>query len=361
MTGRWVVLEPLDVVTVRDGRAFDMGVDAVGRMALPSPATFAGAIGAAYGAAPGLARKDPGTRGALLPAQVHGPVVVRRDDDSGWEAMLPVPADVLLSPDGEPYRLAADRQLAGVEHDLDSQVAMLLTGAEVGGASAEDRWWDAGQLQEYLDDGEVSGFWLPDPWQVERRVGIARGDDRTVTEGMFYSSEYLRAATGVGFAGRCIGGPDRALGGTVPFGGKGRRAEVHAGIADVGLPAAPTQFPGGRLLLYLATPAVFPGGSWHPDLSAWPAECGTAELAAAAVGATRVITTGTPDRKTGSFGSGAVMWAVPAGSVYYLRLPDEATARAAAAHLHGTTLRQAEDWMTTAGFGLVLAGRWTEG
>ena len=61
MTERWVVLEPLDTVTIRDGRAFDMGQDSVAHLTLPSPATFAGAIGSmplglpdGHGAAPQL-------------------------------------------------------------------------------------------------------------------------------------------------------------------------------------------------------------------------------------------------------------------------------------------------------------------
>lgn len=356
-----MVLEPFDTVTVRDGRAFDMGLDAAAHMALPSPATFAGAIGAAYAAGPGRGRNDPAARGTLLPAQVHGPVVVRRSDGGRWDSLLPVPADVLLSPDSAPYRLAAGQQLAGVQHDLDSQVGLLLSDPHGGGTPAADRWWDTGQLADYLHSGAVSEYWLAEPWEVERRVGIARGDDRTVAEGMFYSAEYLRPGPGVGFAGRCVGGPDRQLEGSVPFGGKGRRAEVHCDVSAIELPEAPAAFPGGRLLLYLATPAVFPGGGWHPDLTAWAGEWGEVTLEAAAVGETRVVTTGTPDRRAGSFGGGAVMWAVPAGSVYYLQLADEAAALALAGRVHGTTVRQAEDWITTAGFGFVLTGQWTEG
>ncbi|HLH83673.1 MAG TPA: type III-B CRISPR module-associated Cmr3 family protein [Trebonia sp.] len=364
MTARWVVLEPLDTVSIRDGRGFDMGLDAAARSALPSPATFAGAIGALYDPTPGLARKDPGAPGTRLPSQVHGPITVRRTSGR-WEALLPVPHDVVVS-GGKPLRLVAEKGDAPVQHDLDEDVALLL--ADPGGDSTpgEGHWWDADQLSQYLHDGEVDDFLRFAPWQIERRVGIAREADRTVTEGMFYSTEHLRLAPGVGFAGRCVGGPQRKLDGTVPFGGEGRRAEVHGDVPDIGLPPMPADFPGGRLLLYLVTPAVFPGGSWRPDLGSLPGGHGEgplseAELVAAAVGTTRVVTTGSPDRRSGAFGAGWLMWAVPAGAVYYLKFPDEAAARAAAARVHGTTIRQAEDWMRTAGFGLVLTGRWTEG
>jgi CRISPR-associated protein Cmr3 len=81
----------------------------------------------------------------------------------------------------------------------------------------------------------------------------------------------------------------------------------------------------------------------------------------AAVEKPRVITTGMADRRSGSFGAGRLMWAVPPGAVYYLQFRDEDAASAWAGQVHGTALPQADDWMMTAGFGLVLTGRWTEG
>lgn len=366
MTGQWVVLEPLDTVTVRDGRSFDMGLDATARLALPSPATFAGAIGALYDPTPGLARTKRDARGQELPSRIHGPITVEKDGEQ-WEALFPVPHDVLIAADdtygerGEPRRLVLSRPPVGIRHDAAGQVEFLLADPPGGGEPAGDRWWDAEQLQGYLHDGDLDRNWRADPWQLERRVGIARGEDRTVAESMFYSIEHIRPKPGVGFAGNCLGGPDRRLSGTIPFGGRGRRAEVHGNQPAVRLPGRPEEFPGGRLLLYVATPAVFPGGSWVPDLSDWPEECGEPKLAAAAVAAPRVITTGSPDRRTGAFTAGRLMWAVPPGAVYYLQFEDEAAAAAAAVAVDGTTLRQAEDWMTTAGFGLVFTGRWTEG
>jgi CRISPR type III-B/RAMP module-associated protein Cmr3 len=357
VTARWVVLEPLDTVAIRDGRAFDMGFDAAARLVLPSPATFAGAVGAVYDPEPGLARKDPAALGTRLPRQIQGPVTVRRDGDQ-WRALLPVPHDVVVS-DGELSRLTVPAPDRSIQHDLDGEVAVLLAGPAGASDPDEGRWWDTGQLTDYLHDGELSEF-LPDrPWEVERRVGIAREENRTVTEGMFYSAEHLRLDGGVGFAGRCVDGPDRPLDGTIPFGGEGRRAEVHADVPDIGLPAMPGDFDDGKLLLYLVTPAVFPGGSWHPDLRSLTTE--DVRFVAAAVGKPRVITSGRPDRRTGSFNSGRIMWAAPAGAVYYLKFPDGAAALAAAARIHGMCVRQAENWMTTAGFGLVLTGRWTEG
>jgi CRISPR type III-B/RAMP module-associated protein Cmr3 len=362
MTGRWVVLEPLDTVTIRDGRGFDMGVDAIARLMLPTPATFAGAIGAVYNPTPGLGRRDPAARGTKLPSEIRGPVTVRRTSDDSWEALFPVPHDVVMA-DGEMTRLAMPAARTEVETDLDDEAQLLLQEPPGGLASCDHAWWDSGQLADYLRVGALSPVLLTkdgerayEPWKIERRVGIAREESRTVTEGMFYSAEHLRLQQDAGLAGQCIGGPDRKLDGTVAFGGEGRRAEVHGDAQGIEFPEVPESFPRGELLLYLATPAVFPGGSWRPDLGSLSDD--NVELVAAAVGKTRVITSGTPDRRTGGFGAGRLMWAVPPGAVYYLRFPDADAAMAAARRVHGTAISQAEDWMRTAGFGLVLTGRW---
>jgi CRISPR-associated protein (Cas_Cmr3) len=120
------------------------------------------------------------------------------------------------------------------------------------------------------------------------------------------------------------------------------------------LPSAPDSFPGGRLLLYLATPAVFSQG-WRPDL----ADTG-ATLVGAAVGGPEVIASARPHRATGRVGNAQLMSAAPAGSVYFLQFPEPDAGRAAAEYArrqHGRALVQTVDVLATAGFGLALAGR----
>jgi CRISPR-associated protein Cmr3 len=241
--------------------------------------------------------------------------------------------------------------LAGVAHDLDGVVATLPQDVD-GTASPVSGWCDGSCLDTYLDGGVPERI-SQDLWQVERRVGLARTPDRTAAEGMFYSIEHLRPQPGVGFAAQCLGGPRAALAGTVRFGGQGRGAQVHADATVVGMPQQLAEFPGGRMLLYLATPAVFPAGGWIPDLSAWPG----VRLVTAAVGSPQVVTTATP-RGDGTIDGGRLMWAAPAGSVYYLKFPDAATAADAGTTIHATGLAQDEDWMSTAGFGLAFTGRW---
>ncbi len=191
------------------------------------------------------------------------------------------------------------------------------------------------------------------PWQIERRVGLAIGDDGTATERMLYSAEHLRPAERLGFAMCCLGGPDRPLAGTVPLGGRNHSAEIHDRVELPEVPGSAEQAPDGRLLLYLATPGVFPGG-WRPDLSEWE----LVEVVSAVVGEPQVIATATPDRGTGAVGGGWLTWAVPAGSVYYLKFGTEAAALVAAETLRRRTLRQTAEPLATAGFGYALTGSW---
>jgi CRISPR/Cas system CMR-associated protein Cmr3 (group 5 of RAMP superfamily) len=348
---RWLVLEPLDTVVIRDGRAFDAGTQSEARSVLPSPTTTAGAVGAAYGADPGAARADRAVRGRDVPAYVQGPVMAY-NGSGGWEARWPVPRDVVTGHSG--LRRLSLTGPGDAHFDLEGDVEFLLDDVEQDGVPVEG-WWGTDALTSYLDHGEVWASVENAPWAVERRVGLARDEDRTAAEGMFYSSEHRRFTHGHALAARCLDGPDRSIADVVDFGGRGKRAQVHQ-VADIPVPEGPGEFPEGRMLIYLATPAVFPDGRWHPDLSHWP---GT-HLVSAAVGPAQVVTTATAHRATGEVSNGLLMWAVPAGSVYYLRFPSAEAAKEAAKGLRYEPVQQYEDWMNTAGFGLAFTGRWDE-
>ena len=343
-----MVLEPLDTIAVRDGRAFDAGINTEAQTMTPTPSTVAGAIGAAYGAAPGAGRADPDARGSVLPERIRGPFVVRRAG-SHWQARWPIPRDVVRPQSRRGLiRLHVAYLNEGERTDLGLGAFL-----DDGGRRVEpvEGWWNTRWLTAYLHDGDVNAGWLEDPWLPERRVGLARNKDRTAMNGMLYSTRHFRLLEGYGLAACCLGGPERDLRGLVHLGGRGRRAEVHQ-VEEIALPELPPDFPGGRLLLYLATPAVFPGGDWQPSLNRWPG----AELVTAATGAPQPVTTVIANRSR--VRDGLLMWAVPPGSVYYLRFPDEKVAAEAAAYLYEHGLDQAEEWMRTAGFGTALVGRW---
>lgn len=368
---QWAVLEPLDTVTVRDGRAFEAGQRTMARTGEPTPTTVAGALAQALGG-------DP--------RQVHGPLVVRRrpaspGDESGppvrWEPVFPVPTDVVRA-DGQAPSLLSPRQ-RGPEDETYTDLSDDLWLLDGEGVSARG-WWDVATLQLYLTDraalrdrlraaGLASGSGPsgvePAPlWSPERRIGLARNADRTAAEGMLYSLEHLRTADGIGFAARCVGPPvGRTAPETVRLGGEGRRAQTHW-LADDAIslpdPLHLDDRDGYRLLIYLATPALFEDG-WRPP----PARL-RAGLTLVAVSTTgpRVISTARPDRATGGVGGSRLLWAAPAGSVYYLHADNRETAEAVVASCHGRLLTadspfpQIDDKLITAGFGLAMVGRW---
>jgi CRISPR-associated protein Cmr3 len=368
-----MVLEPADTVMIRDGRAFDAGVQSTAVSTPPQPTTVAGAIGAAFGANP-----------KANPKEVRGPLVVRRasgkdsaanaggagktNKTSTWEPLFPRPRDVVVvternktrwsllqPPAGSGERGARRRD--GVSYDLAEHVPFL----PEGNGEQAPGWWGRATLSAYLANraafaariaAKADGFAEREPWAWERRVGLARTAERTAADGMLYSAWHLRPEPGTGFAAECIDPPAGSPATTVFFGGDSRIAQVHRS-ATVPMPEPVTAFDGGRLFLYLATPAVFELG-WRPD----PDALHGGELVTAVVGGPQVVTTAEPDRKTGGVRSSRLMWAVEAGSVYFLRYPDADRARRAAEQLDGRALAQAERVLTTAGFGLALVGRW---
>ncbi|MGJ3558955.1 type III-B CRISPR module-associated Cmr3 family protein [Streptomyces sp. INA 01156] len=134
------------------------------------------------------------------------------------------------------------------------------------------------------------------------------------------------------------------------FGGRGRQAWVEV-AEDVDWQAAPREAngkasPDGRLVVYVATPALWPDG-WRI-----PTPLGGVEVSAAAVADAQPVATATP-RAGGRPGDRALRWAVPAGSVYCLRFPSAGEAAAWAYAMHGTAYgrergtdcaRQGSEW-----------------
>jgi CRISPR type III-B/RAMP module-associated protein Cmr3 len=351
----WLAITPRDTVFVRDGRSFDAATDAVTQTVWPGPTTVAGAIGAASG---------------VVAGEVRGPVLACRGG-AGWTPYFPAPADLVVSAAGSGrtvFRLRPE-QPAG-QTDLGEAAAprWLMPPLDAEPVEPLRGWIPGGVLSAYLSgdlpdpDGSPLEDFEPlrrggepaDPLLPERRVGLAR-DDRSAREGYLYQSTHLRAEEGWAFLAEYTGPAGQVLGGEnpVPFGGKGR-------LADIG-PAAmswPAPGPAGeRVLVYLATPAVWPGG-WRLPVP----EAEGARLVAAATGEPEPAATVRRDQREWR-GSRVLRWAVPAGSVYLLEFGDaEAGARWAASR-HGTALDrgtdQETDLLRTAGFGVALTGAWT--
>lgn len=332
---------PRDTVFVRDGRQFSGGVDATAEPTLPWPSTVGGAVRAAFG------DRDVD--------RLRGPVLAQLSGDT-WMPYFPVPADLVDVEDKRRFTRRLRPEPLPVTTDLGDACPQWLTGH----GERIDGWIPAADLAAYLhgdfftDTGRLANgsrvLEVSDPITREPRVGLARTPDRVAAEGYLYQSTHLRLRDGWGFLADCEGSGLVAQPGPVPLGGRGRLADI-AVAPRVAWPDQPLTFPGGRVLVYLATPAIWCGG-WRIPL---PPD---AELIAAAVAHAVPVASASP--RLGMAASRMLRWAVPAGSVYLLKFPDAVRAEQWCARTHATAYgRDPGDRLASTGFGVVLTGVWS--
>lgn len=339
----WLAIEPLDTLMVRDGRGFDAGAASVAVAAAPPPSTVGGVLRQAVEAEIGSHLVGP-----IVATGVDGPVFA-------------VPQDVVRDEHDELRRLAVGAHQAGERSDLTGRLTHLL----VGEGEAVGGFCDADALADWLrGDGElvagnpVTPEWWRDhgdcrPWQDENRIGLALRQDGelagTAETGMLYAMAHLRPVDGTHFLVGCVDDAAvRVVEDLVRIGGRGRLATVGE-VGAPALPAAPDDFPGGRVSVYLATPALLDDVYWWPQ---------GATLCAIALAGPQPIATASP--RGGLWATRRLSWAVPAGTVYYLDFGDSDTAREWA-HEHHKGLLPGQPTnlrLVTAGFGTCLTGRW---
>jgi CRISPR-associated protein Cmr3 len=360
----WLALSPRDTVLVRDGRQFDAGVDATAESGSPTPNTVAGAVGAAYG------RRVDAVRGPVLARSSAGSQVtgsaVGEPVTAGWTAYFPTPRDLVV-PDLTPdvVRRLRPEPAAAVTDLADRADRPLWT--LTGDGEPLEGWLPGPTLSSYLR-GELFGSGRAarrelrghldrdrPPLVAEARVGLARTAGRTARTGYLYQSTHLRPADGWAFLAECDL-PDDLAGepaSPVKLGGRDRLADIWtvSGPPRPQWPPGATAFPDRRMLVYLATPAVWLTG-WR--LLPPPG----ARLLAAAVAGPQAVATAAPGPRFGD--SRRLYWAVPAGSVYLLEFDDAARAAQWAAEWHGKAYGEGPlPDLRTAGFGVVLIGVWS--
>lgn len=364
----WLSFTPRDTVFVRDGRSFDAAADASGQTVLPGPSTMAGAVGKAFGISRGalIAALSSGDPGAHVTQEVRGPVLARRDGDT-WQPYFPFPANLVATKDDtEPYVYRLTPQEHRGTTDLAGLRKWLMPPDGINDVEPLRGWIPGKVLARYLarqlpaaagsplDEFEPlrHGRDLADPFRAEARVGLAR-EDRRVRAGYLYQAPHLRFAEDWAFLAEYTVPEewDRDYSRHVPFGGKGRVADV--GPAAAGWPAPGVS--GNRVLVYLATSAIWPGG-WE-----LPVPDGAA-LVAAATGDAQPTATLSPGPEWDR--TRELRWAVPAGSVYLLEFPRAEDGAQWAARWHGRALDrgagQQPDLLRTAGFGVALTGVWSD-
>jgi CRISPR type III-B/RAMP module-associated protein Cmr3 len=353
----WVALVPRDTVIVRDGRPFDAtGADSTSaEPVLPGPATMGGALKQAFG---------------TEPAAIRGPVLACRQG-KGWEPHFPVPADLVAAAgesDPRVFRLVPEKLDGWTDLGFPRAGDVVPERWLVPPPAADPveeltGWLPAGHMTSYLAGGLPGDkvvtrkqLRLSQPLTRERRIGLAR-DGRTARTGFLYQSAHLRPCEGWAFLAQYENPAGKQLQASnpVPFGGQGRLADPE----DAGCqwPEHPDGCVQEKVLVYLATPALWPAG-WCPPLPPG------AHLVAAVTGAPEPVAMLTPNRRwADAKPTRALRWAVPAGSVYLLQFGTPEDGASWARSVHGTAYgrddNEALRRLRTAGFGVVLTGAWT--
>lgn len=339
---RWIGFIPRDTVFLRTSRRVDDDA-ATAHMIVPGPTTIAGATGTAL---------------AGEPREVRGPVLGRLSHDV-WTTYFPVPLDVVA--DGPDEKALVSRlhptPVSAITDLEDAPESWLMPPDEESAVEPIHGVIPVDILTEYLagrlpKEGTLRrDLDVEDPIQPEIHVGLTRRDDRQVRTGHLYTAMHSRLKDGWGFLAECIGSGHLDLAPRpVQLGGRGRLADVTA-AHGAGWPDPPERFEEGKVLVYLATPAIWPAG-WRLPLPEH------ARLIAAATGEAQQVVTLTPGPDWHK--ERVLRWAVPPGSVYLLQFNSEAAARQWATKVHGTAYGRDElDRLRTAGFGIVLTGVWS--
>lgn len=333
----WLAVAPLDTIMVRDGRPFDAGAASSAMSVPPAPNTLGGAVGAALG---------------REVKHLLGPVLATAED-----VIFPSPLDVVR--DGRTVRrLTVKKRSDTAVSDLD--VRRRLSHHLVGDGDPVPEWISRPGLTSWLTGAMTGGQEVrkpplkADPWVPETRLGLARCWSGplagTAKPGLLYAMTQLRPHEDTRFLIGCVDDePIEIRDKLVPLGGRGRLAEVSV-VTDEVLPKAPEDFPGGRLAVYLATPALLKGPWWNPP---------EAQLSAVAVRGPQPVASASPRIPQDFADTRLLTGAVPAGSVFFLTFKTSGAAKEWAQHHHNSLLPdQSELRIVTAGFGTCLTGRW---
>lgn len=330
-----MLFEPLDVLSVRDGRPFSAGASATptATSVFPTPSTMFGAAADAIGA---------------MPIRVRGPLLASQQGEQ-WEACFPTPHDVVIDLDAknqEVQRLnwaldeARDRPAVAHEHGP-------VVGPKGTGATPPDSFINNNSMKSYLG-GNDPRVQLRSLQRVERQhhVGLAIGH-----ESMLYHASMIRLRSDQRLA-VFVETQDELPRVTkaTTLGAKGRPFNVS--IVDPDKLTVPAhgllEHEDATLVsVTLTTPGIFRNG-WVPPRP----DGGT--LVGACTGSAQPISRKNP---SGGNQRWRVDWAVPAGSTYVFRFSAAEHARRFADKLHLRCLKPDYKPQRSQGFGMCLIGK----
>lgn len=332
-------IEPLDVLVLRGNKLFaDAGSHGEALMP-PWPSVAAGALRSRMLAdanvdpsafAAGKVELDAALQAALGSVANPGAFRVahfglarrlRTPKDAAIEALLPLPADIIVSEDGQAAPLRPTELnpavASGYPLPLTPVLQQAAPGKPKGGlwlTAAGIRAWQTGaglQAKHWLAASEL--------WALDSRLGIALEAGRaTVVEGQLYTSEAVALHPDVGFLVRVAGAQGLLPSdGLLRFGGDGHAASL--GACTAGLPScdAAALAKAGRFRLLLTSPGIFADGWRLPgtdDRGRWHFHGASARLASAVLPRLETLSGWDIARRQPK----AALRAVPAGSVYWL-------------------------------------------
>lgn len=330
-----VFIEPLDVLVLRGNKLFaDAGSHGEALMP-PWPSVAAGALRTRMLVDAGIAPFDfaagriqpPATLTASL-GTVAEPGGFRiahfglaRNTPTGVEALLPMPADIVVDGRDRATILTPQPLHAALACSYPLPLTPVLSGTEAG-KPATGLWLTAAGIKAWQTGQPLdASHWLPSSelWTLDSRLGIALHAGRnTVIEGQLYTSEAIALRDGIGFIAQIRGAEGLIpYNGTLRFGGDGRAASVSACANTLPFIDPRTIVRNGRFRLMLTSPGIFPDGWKLPGTDGdgrWHFEGGSARLACAAVPRLETLSGWDVARQTPK----PAMRAAPVGSVYWL-------------------------------------------
>ena len=331
-----VFIEPLDVLVLRGNKLFADAASHGEALMPPWPSVAAGALRSRMlvdaGVSPAEFAAGRATLGQALEAclgSVQAPGSFRiahfglaRETSSIAEALLPMPADLVVDDAGRPAALRPQAMPATVASSYPLPLIPVLAQPRLGKARTGLWLTAAGIAAWQAGRSPAPGEWLTSAelWTLDSRLGIALAPGQnTVVKGQLYTSEAIALKPGVGFVAR-VQGVDRGTlptAGSLRFGGDGHAASVRRCTA-----ALPELDPvalgrAGRFRIMLTSPGIF-GDGWKlagTDANGrWHFQGASARLACAAV--PRLETLSGWDVARGM--PKPALRAAPAGSVYWL-------------------------------------------
>lgn len=341
-----IKFKAIDTLFFRDGKPFTMGTESAGANSFPpSPGVFYGAIRSAYASHLGLAAQEIAKH--TLDLVIHEIQFYHSAENQYY---LPTPLDIVLNEESEalavlqpvpfqelnafsnypyPYLLKADFRVGTLERSLISEDLMKF----------------------YLEDEDPPNKLLALNTECiqEEKTGIARDPLTRVTrEGFLYRINMLRLPNLQFVLG--INYPFSKLSLMIKLGGEGRACTLSSDPFErPPLLTLKTKY----FKILLTTPAFFKSG-YEPDLKSKLGKGLEVEIMSAVVGKKVAIGGFDMVKKQPK----PMLYAVPAGSVYYCKLKE---GNIADLMVKLNALISISDDRENEGFGLFRIGKWSLG